>query len=179
VILDEVGRGTSTFDGLAIAQAVVEYLYSVVQARCLFATHYHELTALKDRFEGIESFYAASKKTKNGILFLYTMIKGVADGSFGLEVAKLANLPDQLVSRADSILHGLTTGQTHCQIPPVASSEGNQQDLQAKVAILQAEIRSHKVRFEMLENIDYEDLSPKKAFDLLWKLKFNDGSAGP
>jgi len=179
VILDEVGRGTSTFDGLAIAQAVVEHLYSVVQARCLFATHYHELTALKDLFEGIESFYAASRKTKRGILFLYTMVRGVADGSFGLEVAKLANLPDQLVGRADSILHGLTSGSKSSAI--LQNGGGSQSDaaLMAEIEALRAQVRQQQMRLDLLESIDYEELSPKKAFDLLWKLKFPDGTAGP
>ena len=90
VILDEVGRGTSTFDGLAIAQAVVEYIHTSVKARCLFATHYHELTLLPQNFSGIASYYAANKKTPNGIQFLYKIVSGVSDGSFGVEVAKLA-----------------------------------------------------------------------------------------
>ena len=171
VILDEVGRGTSTFDGLAIAQAVVEYLYSTVQARCLFATHYHELTALKDRFEGIESYYAASKKTSSGIVFLYTMIKGVADGSFGLEVAKLAQLPVELVSRADSILHALTSGQTGVSIVPATSCQSGQQELLAEIARLRGALQARESMLERLKNIDYDDLSPKKAFDLLWELK--------
>src|SRR3990167_3468359 len=108
VILDEVGRGTSTFDGLAIAQAVIEYLYQQVQARCLFATHYHELTQLSTRYPGIAPFYAASKKTENGIVFLYKMIQGVADGSFGVEVAKLAQLPSRVISRSQELLEQLT-----------------------------------------------------------------------
>jgi DNA mismatch repair protein MutS len=104
VILDEVGRGTSTFDGLAIAQAVVEYLYAQIQARCLFATHYHELTHLQETLPGVVSYYAASKKTSEGIIFLYTMIKGVADGSFGVQVARLAQLPRPIIERAQQLV---------------------------------------------------------------------------
>jgi len=74
VILDEVGRGTSTFDGLAIAQAVVEYLFNTVHARCLFATHYHELALLKERFVGIVNYHAASTKSANGIIFMYKIL---------------------------------------------------------------------------------------------------------
>jgi len=179
VILDEVGRGTSTFDGLAIAQAVVEYLYSEVKARCLFATHYHELTTLKEKFEGIESFYAASRKTGKGILFLYTMVRGVADGSFGLEVAKLAHLPERLIGRADSILHGLTNGKRIISAPQNLGNSQCVAAFQAEIETLRAQIRLQAVRLEVLENIDYDELSPKKAFDLLWKLKFPDGTAGP
>lgn len=108
VILDEVGRGTSTFDGLAIAQAVVEYIATEVKARCLFATHYHELTLLKDQIPGISSYFAACKKTPLGIVFLYQILRGVADGSFGVEVAKLAQLPPRVIDRAEQILQVLS-----------------------------------------------------------------------
>jgi len=183
VILDEVGRGTSTFDGLAIAQAVVEHICSNVQARCLFATHYHELTALKQKFEVIESYYAASKRTSNGIVFLYKIIQGIADGSFGLEVAKLANLPDSLIIRAAAVLHGL-----HCKERGGSQALGaavlddmqqhqqlllENQLLKGKIASLEAQIDQGRKRLSKLEKIDYNDLSPKQAFDLLWDFKEN------
>ncbi len=104
VILDEVGRGTSTFDGLAIAQAVVEYIFTHVQAHCLFATHYHELSGLAATFPGIVFYYASSARTADGIVLLHKILPGMADGSFGLEVAKLAQLPTALLERADAIL---------------------------------------------------------------------------
>jgi DNA mismatch repair protein MutS len=111
VILDEIGRGTSTFDGLAIAQAVLEYLHTHIQARCLFATHYHELAKLSEEMPGVVSYYAASKKTENGIIFLYKMIHGVADGSFGVEVAKIAQLPQIVITRAQELLETLTSSK--------------------------------------------------------------------
>ncbi|HXW85788.1 MAG TPA: DNA mismatch repair protein MutS [Candidatus Bathyarchaeia archaeon] len=104
VILDEVGRGTSTFDGLAIAQAVLEYIHDTVRARCLFATHYHELTKLEKEHATIVAYHAVSKKTENGILFLYTIMPGVAHGSFGIEVAKLAQLPHAVIMRAQALM---------------------------------------------------------------------------
>ena len=173
----KIKKGIGVSPGVAIAQAVVEYLYTTVQARCLFATHYHELTTLKDRYPGIESFYAASKKTKAGIVFLYTMVKGVADGSFGLEVAKLAQLPDQLVARADAILHGLTSdsqGTRELPVVPATVTQGPEaggSDHTAEIARLQRKIVEHQYVMQTLESIDYDDLSPKKAFDLLWELK--------
>ena len=148
-----------------------KHLYSIVQARCLFATHYHELTALKDKFVGIESFYAASKKTKRGIVFLYRMIKGVADGSFGLDVAKLAHLPDQLIDRADAILHSLTNGKETIRVVPATPDIQKNGDLRAKILHLERQIREQEVRLRKLRTVDYDDLSPKKAFDLLWELK--------
>jgi len=104
VILDEVGRGTSTFDGIAIAQSIIEYIVKEIKARCLFATHYHELTMLKKNFSAIENYHVASKRTSNGLLFLHNVVKGVAQGSFGIEVAKLAQLPHSVVYRAGEIL---------------------------------------------------------------------------
>lgn len=107
IILDEVGRGTSTFDGLAIAQAVVEYIYNTVKARCLFATHYHELTALEQRYPGIVSYHTACSKKADQLLFLHKILRGTAEGSFGIEVAKLAQLPKGVIARAEEILKQL------------------------------------------------------------------------
>jgi len=193
VILDEVGRGTSTFDGLALAQSVVEYIYKEVQARCLFATHYHELTLLKDYFPGIASYYAASKKNKAGILFLYTIVKGVADGSFGIEVAKLAELPPGVIKRAQEILNILMTTEAYQGQAIVGSlterqsiservndsnlfekPEGGYSEIvQLKKALDEAQEQKERYKHKcaVLDAIDYDDLSPKKAFDLLWKLK--------
>jgi len=107
VILDEVGRGTSTFDGLAIAQAVIEYIYSKIKARCLFATHYHELTHLEEHCSGIVNYHMQCKKSENGIIFLHKIAKGSSYGSFGIDVAKLADLPSEVISRAKKILKTL------------------------------------------------------------------------
>jgi DNA mismatch repair protein MutS len=168
VILDEVGRGTSTFDGLAIAQAVVEYIHTVIKARCLFATHYHELTHLQEQLPGIVSYYAASKKTENGIIFLYKIIRGVADGSFGVEVAKLAQLPLTIVTRSQTILQHLhqenAVGQAIQTIVPATLDKD-------ELIRLSEENQKLKDHLKKLGEIDYDNLSPKKAFDLLWELK--------
>jgi len=176
VILDEVGRGTSTFDGLALAQAVVEHIYKNVQARCLFATHYHELTMLQDYFPGIVSYYAASKKTKQGILFLYTIIKGVADGSFGIEVAKLAQLPDSIIVRAKEVLKLLAAseevqGQSIAGSLKIGSKQPKNISLEQENAQLKGKIQDLQEKTELLEGINFGELSPKQAFDLLWKFK--------
>lgn len=173
VILDEVGRGTSTFDGLAIAQAVVEYLYQKVGARCLFATHYHELTKLS-QFPGIASYYASSKKTDSGIIFLYKMINGVADGSFGVEVAKLAHLPHEVVERAKQLLRDLTKQGA---IGAPVTDDLLVQEYE-KLRVENAQMRDQMAQMERdrkalqeLKSIDFDNLSPKKAFDFLWSFK--------
>jgi DNA mismatch repair protein MutS len=186
VILDEVGRGTSTFDGLAIAQAVVEYIYTQVRSRCLFATHYHELTDLQRAHEGIKSYYASSRKTNDGIIFLYKMTPGVADGSFGVEVAKLAELPTVVIMRAQELLQHLTlqdSGRTP-RVQDASQASFDQilvneyerllqahKELRAALEATQDQIRSYKRRLAPLEQLNYDHLSPKQAFDVVWSLK--------
>lgn len=174
VILDEVGRGTSTYDGLAIAQAVVEYLHSKVGARCLFATHYHELTHLQEKMTGVVSFYAASTKTPQGILFLYKMVRGVADGSFGVEVAKLAQLPPVIVDRAQQLLGDLQAGQLPMgvdQVLPARLITADTVQLENQIRLLKEKNLSQGQVLDAIKALDMDDLTPKRAFDLLWKLK--------
>ena len=183
VILDEVGRGTSTFDGLAIAQAVVEYISMHVKARCLFATHYHELTLLQDQIPSIASYFAACQKTPQGIVFLYKILRGVADGSFGVEVAKLAQLPHSVVHRAEQILAVLSAAE-HKQGAiasniPAQDLLAHEYDrvlterdaLRAELARVNKQLRDQQALHSELASVDYNELSPKKAFDLLWQLK--------
>ena len=179
VILDEVGRGTSTFDGLAIAQAVVEYLYTVVKARCLFATHYHELTLLKERFAGIENYHAACTKTARGIIFQYKMLQGVADGSFGVEVAKLASLPPSIIVRAEEILQLLALAENSVAMggiqlalqPAIKAPENDTEELKRQIALLERRLKESEELVRTIEEINVDELSPKKAFDLIWSLK--------
>jgi len=177
VILDEVGRGTSTFDGLAIAQAVVEYIFGTIGARCLFATHYHELTYLQSTHPGIVAYSAASKKTAAGIVFLYTMMRGVADGSFGIEVAKLAHLPVAVIARSSALVAGFAAGAERI-VPAIVQKAGQNHDLERENMRLKAE-NDRLVRdgdkaqrmLSLLQHVDFDTLSPKKAFDLLWECK--------
>lgn len=185
VILDEVGRGTSTFDGLAIAQAVVEYLYAVVKARCLFATHYHELTQLQDQYPGIVSYHAASTKTNNGIIFLYKMIYGKADGSFGVEVAKLAELPAHVIMRSQELLDTFVDiGVQQPSASPLVSGSFDHALLQEYERVMEAnkqlkkslddaqkEALQWRKKVAPLQSLDFNTLSPKQAYDALWLLK--------
>ena len=178
VILDEVGRGTSTFDGLAIAQAVVEHLFTRVRARCLFATHYHELTHLQETYPAIAVYHAASKKSPGGIVFLYKIVAGTADGSFCIEVAKLAHLPIGVIERAVALVASFSGGAVFAGAM-VDHGFGEQQTrLYTENELLKAENRkllqdramADKVA-NALQSVDFDALSPKKAFDLLWELK--------
>lgn len=111
VILDEVGRGTSTFDGLSIAWAVMEHLAKKVKAKTLFATHYHELSVLEEMLDGVKNFNTACKKRGDDITFLRKIVPGGADQSYGIEVAKLAGVPDSVVKRAKEILKTVESGE--------------------------------------------------------------------
>jgi DNA mismatch repair protein MutS len=104
IVLDEIGRGTATFDGLAIAWAVIEHIQTNIRAKTLFATHYHELTELADLLPGIKNYHVAVKETGERIIFLRTVEEGAADRSYGIEVARLAGIPVVVTQRAREVL---------------------------------------------------------------------------
>lgn len=118
IILDEIGRGTSTFDGLSIAWSVAEYLHDAVQARTLFATHYHELTDLARTRPGVKNFNVAVREWNDQIIFLRKIIPGGADKSYGIQVARLAGLPLQILERAKEILHNLEEHELNAEGRP-------------------------------------------------------------
>ncbi|HTM05715.1 MAG TPA: DNA mismatch repair protein MutS [Patescibacteria group bacterium] len=163
VILDEVGRGTSTIDGRSIAQAVIEHLAQENGPLCLFATHYHELTLLQDTHSFIEAHFMASKKTENGILFLYQLIKGVADGSFGIEIAKLAKLPESIIKRSRELCEQALQEEYKIMVPAVHIKQ------EKKSNKLKQEMHTQLV--EKLLAIDINKMTPLQAFDLLVQLK--------
>jgi DNA mismatch repair protein MutS len=104
VILDEIGRGTSTFDGLSLAWAITEYLVKQLGCRTLFATHYHELTELSDLLEGVKNFNVAVREYRDEVIFLHRIVPGGADKSYGVQVARLAGIPKEIISRAGEVL---------------------------------------------------------------------------
>lgn len=114
LILDEIGRGTSTYDGMAIARAVLEFVSDrkKIGAKTLFATHYHELTVLEDQIDGVKNYNIAVKKRGDDITFLRRIVRGGADDSYGVEVAKLSGIPEKVIERAKEILHGLESGES-------------------------------------------------------------------
>jgi DNA mismatch repair protein MutS len=130
VILDEIGRGTSTFDGLSIAWSVAEFLHDKVKARTLFATHYHELTELEMTRPGVKNFNVAVREWNEQIIFLRKIIRGGADKSYGIQVARLAGLPNEVIARAKDILANLEQAELNAdgkpklaEMPPVAKSK--------------------------------------------------------
>lgn len=162
VILDEVGRGTSTYDGLALAQAIVEYLHTRIRPFCLFATHYHELTALSNNFSGIVCYHAATKPVGDTVVLLHKIMPGFAQGSFGIQVASAAHLPKTVIERARILLTQYATAHhsilsTHHPELVSGSSSNIQENLNYK--------------FALLDDIDLDTVSPRQAYDILCKLK--------
>lgn len=128
VVLDEVGRGTSTFDGLALAWAIVEHLHEDLRARTLFATHYHQLTELAERLEGVHNLNVAVREWQDEIVFLHKIVEGGTDRSYGIQVARLAGVPQVLVDRAKQVLRDLERDEDLAPrvAPPAAGSSGGE-----------------------------------------------------
>ena len=163
LILDEIGRGTSTYDGMSIARAVLEYCADPKRlgAKTLFATHYHELTVLEGRIPGVKNYHIAAKKKGADVIFLRKILRGGADQSYGIEVARLAGVPEGVIRRAREILAELEGGQgVHPR--PAQTPEEDQFSL--------AELGSRAV-LDRLEQTDVNALSPIQALNLLDELK--------
>ncbi|MBR2366290.1 MAG: DNA mismatch repair protein MutS [Oscillospiraceae bacterium] len=164
LILDEIGRGTSTFDGMAIARAVLEYAVNPkkIGAKTLFATHYHELTAMADELPGLKNFNIAVKKRQGEMIFLRKIVPGPAQASYGVEVAKLAGLPDPVIARARTLLAQLESGEAPAAHAAPAVQADDQLSLDAMDG---AELRRR------LEELSPETLTPIEALNLLYELK--------
>ncbi len=165
IILDEMGRGTSTFDGVSIAWAVAEYLATKVRAKTLFATHYHELTKLAERLPGIKNCHVQVKEYGNQVIFLHKVAPGATEGSYGVHVARMAGLPDAVTRKADEILQKILQNN-----PLDAMGELRKRDPRfvKQLAIFQAE--EHPIVQE-LKKIDVNKLTPLEALELVARLK--------
>lgn len=169
VILDEIGRGTSTFDGMSIARAVLEFVCKkkTLGAKALFATHYHELTAMEGMLDGVKNYSIAIKKRGDDITFLRRIVKGGADESFGIEVAKLAGVPDSVVKRAKVILKELEQNKIDIKFKAEdAVVEEDEDDIQFNFTV-----NGKNEIIEILKTIDVNTLTPIEAMQTLYDLK--------
>ena len=166
ILLDEIGRGTSTYDGLAIAWAAIEYLHARTRAKTLFATHYFELTELAEQLSGVKNYHVSVKETGNGIVFLRRVEPGAADRSYGIEVAKLAGLPDEVVRRAREVLaeHENAESRLSAQIAAGESPAPRAAQLTIFTPLSQPVL-------EKLRELDLDRLTPLGALNLLAELK--------
>ena len=164
LILDEIGRGTSTFDGMSIARAVLEYCADKKKlgAKTLFATHYHELSVMEQLLDGVKNYSIAVKKRGDDITFLRRIVPGGADDSYGIEVAKLAGVPNTIINRAKEILADLESGKAETIIEKVNVNEDTQLSLMG--------VASSPV-IDKLKSVDLNTLTPIEAMNLLYELK--------
>ena len=166
VILDEVGRGTSTYDGLALAWAVVEAVHCVNRCRCLFATHYHELSRLAESCDALSLHHVRAREWKGDLVLLHELAQGPADRSYGLAVARLAGVPAPVVARAKAVLDKLEKGRA--ETGGLAAGLG---DLPLFAAALSAQEEKRDELRDRLAGLDIDALSPREALDLLYTLK--------
>ncbi|HEX2794806.1 MAG TPA: DNA mismatch repair protein MutS [Croceicoccus sp.] len=166
VILDEVGRGTSTYDGLALAWAVAEAVHENLRCRCLFATHYHELSRLAESCEALSLHHARAREWKGDLVLLHELAEGPADRSYGLAVARLAGLPRPVIARAKTILDKLEKGRA--ETGGLGAGLG---DLPLFAAAAEAAEEACDTLRETLRDLDVDALSPREALDLLYTLK--------
>ena len=170
MILDEIGRGTATFDGLSIAWATLEHLHGVNRCRALFATHYHELTALAAKLPALACHTMRVKEWKGEVVFLHEVGPGTADRSYGIHVAKLAGLPKSVTARAEEVLEVLEKGEQGGALARLADD----------LPLFRAARRHHtpaaapardSAAEALLHDIRPDELTPRDALDLLYRLK--------
>ncbi|MCH2546765.1 MAG: DNA mismatch repair protein MutS [Alphaproteobacteria bacterium] len=162
VILDEIGRGTATYDGLSIAWAVVEHLHNANACRALFATHYHELTTLRETLSALSPHSMKVKEWKGEVVFLHEVVAGAADRSYGIHVAKLAGLPKAVITRASAILKDLEANKTNlADTMPLFAHAATPEPQEAEPSLTE----------ETLKAINPDELTPKQALETLYMLK--------
>ncbi|MGH6859855.1 MAG: MutS-related protein, partial [Phyllobacterium sp.] len=170
VILDEIGRGTATFDGLSIAWAAVEYLHEKNRCRAIFATHFHEMTALSEKLERLSNVTMRVKEWDGDVVFLHEVAKGAADRSYGVQVARLAGLPEAVVDRARDVLHQLEAGET----------SGKADKLIDDLPLFSVEVKRQAPRpaqgkdsalLTALATVNPDELTPREALDVVYRLK--------
>ena len=170
VILDEIGRGTATYDGLSIAWASLEHLHDVNRSRALFATHYHELTTLADKLPGVDNATVAVKEWEGDVIFLHEVRKGAADRSYGVQVAKLAGLPASVVERARVVLDALEKGEREGGARQKTLIDDLPLFSASSAPAVSAKARTSKAE-EKLAQMFPDELTPKEALNLLYELK--------
>ena len=168
VILDEIGRGTATFDGLSIAWAAMEYLHEKNRCRAIFATHFHEMTALAGKLQRLHNVTMRVKEWEGEVVFLHEVARGAADRSYGVQVARLAGLPDAVVQRAKDVLHQLESGEASGRadrlvddLPLFSAAAKREAPKPAKADALAA----------ALAELDLDEMTPRQALDALYRLK--------
>ena len=171
MILDEIGRGTATFDGLSIAWAAIEHLHEANRCRALFATHYHELTALAERLDRVVNATVRVTEWNGEVVFLHEVVPGAADRSYGIQVAKLAGLPPAVVERARAILSELEKSEREKPVAALVDDLPLFAVQMRKPAPAAAPPAGPDELREALAGLDPDEMTPREALEALYKLK--------
>ena len=158
ILFDEIGRGTSTYDGMALAQAMIEYINENIHAKTLFSTHYHELTQLGEHSEEIRNIHVDVHEEDDHVTFLYRVVDGKADKSYGINVARLAKLPEVILQRAGQLLDALEREENHGVYQP-------------QMLVVEKDDPKQKEIMEMIDMIDINSMTPMEAMSFLYELK--------
>jgi DNA mismatch repair protein MutS len=177
ILFDEIGRGTSTYDGMALAQAIIEYIHNRIGAKTLFSTHYHELTVLEEELQKVKNIHVSAVEQNGRVVFLHKIMEGAADKSYGIHVAQLAELPNELIVRANEILTGLESNDTHTVKKEVPAAE-NIAEPQAQLSFFEepddvkkpAASSKEKKILDKVRALDILDMTPMQALNTLYEL---------
>lgn len=166
ILFDELGRGTATYDGMALAQAIIEYIHKNVKAKTLFSTHYHELTVLDERLAHLKNVHVGAVEKDGEVVFLHKMMDGPADKSYGIHVAKIAGMPQELLARAATILTVLEAeGNQALPSPTVVEEEPMQMDLFSEVSTEEVGV------LDTLKKLNLLEMTPMEALNKLYELQ--------
>ena len=178
ILFDELGRGTSTYDGISIAWSIVEYIHQhpKANAKTLFATHYHELNEMEKTFERIKNYNVSVREVDNKVIFLRKLVRGGSEHSFGIHVAKMAGMPQSIVKRADDILHQLETDNRKNDIAQTKTSkkkksEKNSSDGAYQMSFFQLDDPVLSQVRDEIKNADINNLTPIEALNKLHEIK--------
>jgi len=167
MLFDEIGRGTSTYDGMSLAQSMMEYIHDKIGANTLFSTHYHELTALEKELPRLQNVHVSATEKSGTVVFLHKVKKGAADKSYGIHVAQLAQLPEEILSRARVLLENFEAGKE-----VAAPQESNEQPVQMTLFSEEEPISSAEADvLKNLEKVNILGTSPMQAMNILYELQ--------
>ena len=173
ILFDELGRGTATYDGMALAQAIIEYIHQHVQAKTLFSTHYHELTVLEEELPQLKNVHVGAVEKDGEVVFLHKMMDGPADKSYGIHVAKIAGLPSNLLARAADILHTLESGEVSHHSVAVTSEplEAIEQEETQQLSLFSELSDAETAVISTLKQMNLLEMTPMDALNQLYELK--------
>ena len=171
ILFDELGRGTATYDGMALAQSIIEYIHNYIGAKTMFATHYHELTELSTELTQLVNVHVATLENDGEVTFLHKIAEGPADKSYGIHVAKIAGLPEKLLERADSILSNLESNAVQLPILEDSKTSSFSKEMNRVEQLSLFEEDTDQQVIAALRAVDLMNLTPMEAMNTIYELK--------